>query len=53
MFEQKIVPSDTAPKGNKGEKGHVLAAAQEFTESILLKGREMPPLHSIHEKRGS
>lgn len=45
MFEQKIVPSDTAPKGNKGENGSVLAAVQEFTDSILLRGREMPPLH--------
>lgn len=36
MFEQKIVPSDTAPKGNKDENGLALAAAQEFTDSGLF-----------------
>lgn len=36
MFEKKIVPSDTAPKINKGENGPVLAAAQDFTDSSLF-----------------
>lgn len=47
QFLQTLLPKET------GENGRVLAAAQELTDSILLKQREIPPLHSIQEKRGS
>lgn len=48
-----FVPSDIAAKGNKGENGRVLVAAQDFTDSTLLKGREVTPLDSTQENRGS